>query len=96
MVSVRKSQDDAPQVSTEPAPEEVVEKEPTNIVRYTGLVSERRISREDWEQAGVSDQDGVVWTKGTGNVIPIDQFSEKALQTLADTGEFEIIRDVKD
>jgi hypothetical protein len=85
------------QVTTEAAPEEVVQKqEPTNVVRYTGLVSERRISREDWEQAGVSDQDGVVWTKDANNIVPIDQFSEEALQVLANTGEFEVIRDVKD
>lgn len=93
---------EAPQVTTEAAPEEAVEKtdeadaEPTNIVRHTGLVSERRISREDWEQAGVSDQDGVVWTRDTGNVVPIDQFSEEALQVLANEGSFEVIRDVRD
>jgi hypothetical protein len=75
-----------------PVPEE---KEPTNIVRYTGLVSERRISREEWEQAGVLDQDGVAWTKDA-NSVPIDQFSEEALQVLANTGEFEVIRDVRD
>lgn len=77
-----------------PTGEPAQTKEPTNIVRYTGLVSERRISKEDWEQAGVSDQDGVVWTKDASSV-PINLFSEEALQVLANTGEFEVIRDVK-
>lgn len=65
----------------------------TNIVRYLGIVSERRISREDFEQAGVEDQDGVVWTKDTGNVLPIDLFSERALEVLTNTGEFQIVRE---
>lgn len=66
---------------------------PRNVVLYKGLVSERRISREDFEQAGAPDQDGAVWTKDTGNVVPIDRFSEQALQVLAHTGEFLVIRD---
>jgi hypothetical protein len=66
---------------------------PRNVVLYKGLVSERRISREDFAQAGVPDQDGAVWTKGTGNVVPIDRFSEEALRVLAHTGEFQVIRD---
>lgn len=73
--------------------EQEAENGPKNVVRYTGLVSERRISRDDWEQAGVQEQDGVVWTKDTGNVVPLDSFSEQALQTLAHTGEFQIVRD---
>lgn len=105
----RKSPNDDENSATEEIPAETAEPtenpaeesaepeaEQTNIVRYTGLVSERGMSREDWEKAGVSDQDGVVWTRDTGNVVPIDRFSEEALQALANSGEFEVIRDVKD
>lgn len=76
-----------------PDVDEEVENGPTNVVLYTGIVSERRISKEDFEQAGVSDQDGAVWTKDTGHVVPIDQFSEEALRVLAHTGEFQVIRE---
>lgn len=65
----------------------------TNVVRYTGLVSERRISEEEWREAGVSGQDGVVWTKDTGHVVPLDRFSEAALVRLAHSGEFQVIRE---
>lgn len=104
----RKSPEDAENPAPDPRAEEDAatetpageppaseEREPTNIVRYTGLVSERIMSKEDWEQAGVSDQDGVVWTKDA-NTLPIDRFSEEALRVLANTGEFEVIRDVRD
>lgn len=63
-----------------------------DIVRYLGIVGERRISKEDFEQAGVEDQDGVTWTRSTGNVLPISLFSEKALEVLTNTGEFQIVR----
>jgi hypothetical protein len=99
-VPSRKTPEDVENSAPEPTGDEptaeTAEKEPTNIVRYIGLVSERRISKEDWEQAGVSGQDGATWTKDTNSVVPIDHFSEEALRVLANTGEFEIIRDVKD
>lgn len=73
---------------------ENAEDDRTNVVRYLGIVSERRITREDWEQAGVSDQDGVVWTKGMENAVPIEQFSEEALRVISNQGsEFRIVRD---
>lgn len=70
-------------------PEEVPE---ANSVLYLGVFSERRITREEWVQAGVSDQEGAVWTKSTGKVLPISDFNEQALTVLAGTGEFRITR----
>lgn len=67
--------------------------EQTNVVRYLGKVTERRITQEDFAQAGVSEQEGAVWTKDSGYVVPIDHFSEQALTVLASTGEFEIVRE---
>lgn len=93
-------QDDAPKIDetfgdeaaemTRPATEG--EQEETNVVRYIGVISERTISREDWEKAGVSDQEGVTWTKDSPS-LPLDNFTEEALRVLSGTGEFQIVRD---
>ena len=64
----------------------------TNVVRYVGVFSERTVSREDWETAGVPDQEGVTWTKDR-LFVPIEHFSEEALRMLSTTGEFQIVRD---
>lgn len=68
------------------------ESKESNVVRYIGIFSERRVTKEDFENAGVSDQDGVVWTKDSKSVS-IDRFNEDALRVLSGTGEFQIIRD---
>lgn len=68
------------------------EQRETNVVRYLGLFSERSISKNEWEQAGVTDQEGVTWTQDAKS-LPIDRFSENALRVLGATGEFQIIRD---
>lgn len=75
---------------TEEPPEEATE---TNVVRYLGIFAERGISKEEWETAGVQNQDGVMWTKATGNILPIDDFTDRALEVLVQTGEFQIVRD---
>jgi len=98
-------QEDAPalppidQESMQSAAEQRVDETPddemTNVVRYVGVVSERQISREDWEQAGVPDQEGVVWRKDQGNWVSLDRFSPEAIRVLQATGEFQIVRDEK-
>lgn len=60
-------------------------------VYYAGIFSERRISKEDWEKAGVPNQEVTVWRKDSGKRLPLDMFSEKALETLRGTGEFRIV-----
>lgn len=70
-------------------PEEVPE---ANSVLYLGVFADRRISKEEWEQAGVPDQEGSVWTESTGKVLSISDFNEQALAVLAGTGEFRITR----
>jgi hypothetical protein len=65
-----------------------------NVVRYLGVVTERHITREEWEQAGVSDQDGVVWTRDTGYIVPIGRFSATALDMIgAMSSEFQVVRE---
>ena len=61
------------------------------MVRYIGVVSDRRISSEEFAQAGVEGQDGVTWTKETGHVLPASLFSERALRVLVDSGEFQVV-----
>lgn len=60
-------------------------------VYYLGVVSERRISSEDFANAGVADQDGAVWTRDGGNRLPKEDFSKEARQLLSSTGEFRIV-----
>lgn len=68
--------------------------EAVNVVRYLGVVTERHITREDWEQAGVFDQDGVMWTRATGYTVPIDRFSATALDMIGSMpGEFQVLRE---
>jgi hypothetical protein len=68
------------------------EEGPNNVVRYTGVVTERHITKADWEQAGVDDQEGVVWTRDTGHTLPTESFSEGALALLRQQGDFAVIQ----
>lgn len=71
----------------EPTEEEQEEKD---VVRYLGKFSERSVSREDFENSGVSDQEGAVWTKDSPTV-PKDHFSPEALRVLSASGEFQVL-----
>lgn len=67
-----------------------VEEFPPNSVVYLGVLSERRISREDWEGAGIENQGGVVWKRDEGHSLPAQGFTKAALQKMREMGEFRI------
>lgn len=69
-----------------------VDESPNNVVRYVGVVTERHLTKADWEAAGVTDQGTVVWTRDTGHVLPIESFSDAALNVLRGQSEFAVVQ----
>lgn len=53
-------------------------------------VTERRMTDEDWKNAGVSDGHYVAWSAMNRNAVPVDQFSERELAVLRRSGDFKI------
>lgn len=47
-------------------------------VRYMGTAHVREITREQWEEARVNDQDSVYWTAANGWTVPASAFNEDA------------------
>lgn len=51
---------------------------PRGYVKYMGTATVRRITRDDWMNAGVSDQDTVEWTPENQWTVPRDSLSTEA------------------
>lgn len=59
--------------------------------RYTGPATRREISRAEFEQAGVLDQDGLVFDSSNGMRVPADSVNEAARQRLAAEPDIEYV-----
>lgn len=59
-------------------------------VAYVGQASKREITKDEWQQAGVKDQATVTWSKRNGKVVPLDNFTEEALDILDNDAGFVI------
>lgn len=57
------------------------EKDKTEVV-YVGDAGTREITKAQWKGAGVENQDKTVWNDENGYSLPIDQFTDKALEVL--------------
>lgn len=59
-------------------------------VEYRGQATHRRISRADWEAAGVQDQGDVEWSKDTGMRVGVDHLTDEAMEVLRRDGGFSV------
>lgn len=59
-------------------------------VKYGGISTVRSISKDEWEAAGVKDQEGTVWDASNGYSLPLSDFNDAALDVLAADGFFEV------
>jgi hypothetical protein len=69
-----------------------IEEEPQdseNVV-YRGQATYRRISVEQWEQAGVMDQGEAIWNTANNFQRPVSWFNEAALEALRNDGSFSV------
>ena len=51
----------------------------SQVVKYTGPHDVKEITKAEWEAIDIDDQDGVEWNWRNDWAIPVDQFSETAL-----------------
>lgn len=74
------------------APLEPVEPAPADAkyVTYKGRAATRRITAEQWEKAGVSDQQEVVWDSSNNFQVRVDKLSDEALNALRRDGSFSV------
>lgn len=59
-------------------------------VEYKGQATHRRISREDWERAGIADQGDVEWSRETNMRVGLDHLTDEALEVLRRDGGFSV------
>lgn len=56
-----------------------------DVLIYTGGATTREITREQWEAAGVKDQDTVRFSKEENNRrVPVDEMTSAAVELLLD------------
>lgn len=73
-------------------PVEPVEEQDSDAeyVIFRGVSHIRRITEEQWKQAGVEDQPETVWDKGNNFQVPVSELSEKAIKALRNDGSFSV------
>jgi hypothetical protein len=59
-------------------------------VVYTGVAGTMSITKDQWEQAGITDQEGVVWDSSNGFTIPLDRLSDNAVARLRSEPGFRV------
>lgn len=60
-------------------------------VVYVGQAPVRTVSREEFEQAGVTDQDTATWSKPNKYSVKKSAFSEAAIGVLLQDGSFRVV-----
>jgi hypothetical protein len=60
------------------------------MVVYRGEFGRREITKEQWEQAGISGMPTVVWERASGFKVPVSVFTEQALQVLRQDQGFRV------
>lgn len=63
------------------------------VVRYTMAPTTREITKQQWEDAGVKNQDATVWSKLNGWAIPVDQFNKAAMAVISGEEGFRVDED---
>lgn len=61
------------------------------VVKYIGTADIRRISAADWRNAGVDEQLQIEWHRGNKFTVPVDQFTDDAMQYLESDSGFAIV-----
>jgi hypothetical protein len=82
---------------TDPMPtvieaDEAIEiKKGKKYVHYTGQATVRRITRREWEKAGVGKQADVEWTVRNRHLVPVEDLTDAALQRLESEHGFRVV-----
>ena len=92
MPSKNVSDQGEPEAVPQPVFHEPLKKEEDNgpTVHYVGSSSNRVITQEEWEQAGITDQPTVMWDESNDRTVPLDSLTELAQQRLGNEPGFEI------
>lgn len=64
-------------------------------VKYVGTASRRVITDKEWEQAGVSGEDTVVWDNSNGFTVDASKLSQAALDAIKPDPYFIILGEDK-
>lgn len=59
-----------------------------NYVEYKGMATVRRVTKEQWEQAGVLEQDTVEWSADNRMRVPLNDLNPTAQNFLRHDGSF--------
>ena len=62
-------------------------------VKYTGVATTRSISKKEWEQAGVTDQDSVVWEADNHFTVPGADLVGGAIDVLRKEDDFVFVQE---
>lgn len=60
-------------------------------VHYAGPEHERHITKADFEMVGVKGQDTVIWDRGNGKRVALEDLSEDARQVIAREANFRFV-----
>lgn len=64
--------------------------EDAKFVTYHGKATQRRITEEQWAQAGVPDQEYAEWNEGNDFAVSVEHLSDKALEALRKDTNFSV------
>lgn len=59
-----------------------------DVVKYVGLSTVRRITKQAWEKAEIKGQDTVVWDRSNGYSVPVEKLNDAALEKLKQDRSF--------
>lgn len=63
-------------------------------VKYVGGATVRRITKDQWIQAGVENQDTVEWNRRNGKSVDLADLNDKAIELLEYEPGFRVDREV--
>lgn len=63
----------------------------TKFVQFMGGASVREITRQQWANAGVQNQQDAHWTISNRHLLPLEHFSDAALDVLMMDGKFRVV-----
>lgn len=76
-------------------PTEFIEDEEPKLegdyIQYTGGASIRRVTRKEWEQAGVGRQQEVEWNVSNRHLVSVDDFSDAARERVLKEPGFRLV-----
>lgn len=72
-------------------PEKAKVAEKTQMVKYVGKGSEKVLTQKDFHANDITDQKGARWHNLNGYMVPVDHFSDAALQLVVAQPTLEIV-----